>query len=178
MKKKSVTVVPVESMAKAATESKELTPRSPEMAAEAAKVIDLIAERLELETPHPATAKRVRGARTVPRDFVVSMIAAAERMPAFPTLQGFDLAEAREVLESADAYRIVSERTALFLARVNYTIEARWAAVAANAMKIFSMWSIMAENPENAEVAAEVENLRRLLGRKGPRKKKAKNGKV
>lgn len=133
--------------------------------------MDLIAERLELETPHPSTARRVRGARTIPREFVLSMIAAAERRPDLPVLGGFDSAEAREVLEAADAHRLLAERTALFLASLNYTIEARWARVAAEAVNQFSIASIMAENPENAELAAEVENLRRQLGRKGLRKK-------
>jgi hypothetical protein len=143
-----------------------------QMAADVTKVMDLIAERLKLETPHPSTARRVRGARTVPREFVVSMIAAAERRPDFPFLGQFDSAEARSVMESSDAYRTLAERTAMLLASLNYTIEARWAKVVAGAMYAFSQASIVAEQPENAELAAEIENLRRQLGRKGLRRKK------
>ena len=91
---------------------------------------------MELATPHPATAKRVRGARTVPREFVLSMMAVAERRPDLPFLSKFDSAKAREVLEASDAYRLVAERTAMFLASLNYTIEARWAEVAADAMHL------------------------------------------
>ena len=168
------TIVPVESSVPSeADAAQELAVRPLEqLAAEVAKVMDLIAERLKLETPHASTARRVRGARTVPRDFVLSMIAAAERRPDFPFLGQFDTTEAREVLQSADAYRLVAERTAMLLASLNYTIEARWADLVAKAMYKFSNASVLAEYPENAELAAEVENLREQLGRKGSRKKK------
>lgn len=154
--------------------SAELAVRPAEqLVAEVVKVMDLIAERLELESPHPSTARRVRGARTVPREFVVSMIAAVERRPDFPFFSRFDSAEARAVLESSDAYRVLAERTAMLLASLNYTIEARWAKVVASAVHTFSMASIVAEQSERAELAAEIENLRRQLGRKGVRRKKA-----
>lgn len=153
--------------------SAELAVRPPEqLAAEVAKVLDLIAARLQLETPHPLTASRVRGARTVPREFVLSMIAAAERRPDFLFLSKFDSAEARAVLELIDEYRLLSERTAMLLASLNYTIEARWARVVADALHCFSLASILAKDPRDAELAAEIENLRRHLGRKGARKKK------
>jgi hypothetical protein len=142
-----------------------------QLAAEIGKVMDLIAERLALETPHASTAARVRGARTVPREFVVSLAAAAERRPDLPVLGQFDSAKARSVLESADAMRVVAQRTAMLLASLNYTIEAQWANVVSDAMSTFSVAGIVAKRPQEAELAAEVENLRRQLGRKGRRKK-------
>jgi hypothetical protein len=162
-------IVPVASLAPAEVESSgELAARpAKELAADVAKVMDLIAERLKLESPHPDTARRVRGARTVPREFVVSMIAAAERRPDSPFLGAFDSAAARSVLESSDAYRILAERTAMLLASLNYTIAARWATVVANAMYAFSQASGVARQRNQAELAAEVENLRRQLRRKG-----------
>ena len=175
MDEESRAIVPLESMAPTEAEaSAEPAVRPAEqLAADVARVMDLIAERLKLETPHPATASRVRGARTVPREFVISMIAAAERRPDFPFFGEFDSAEARSVLESTDAHRTLAERTAMLLASLNYTIEARWARVVASAMYVFSQTSIVAELPEHAELAAEIENLRRQLGRKGLRRKKA-----
>jgi hypothetical protein len=167
-------IVPLESMvpSEAEASAKPAVRAAEELAVDLARVMDLIAERLKLETPHPATARRVRGARTVPREFIVSMIAAAERRPDFPFLGKFDTAEARSVLESSDAYRMLAERTAMLLASLNYTIEARWAKVVAGALYAFSQASIVAEQPERAELAAEIENLRRQLGRRGLRKKK------
>ena len=62
----------------------------------------------------------------------------------------------------------------MFLASLKYTIEARWAKVVASAMQAFTLASIFAKDPRDADLAAEVENMRRHLGRKGVRKKKAK----
>jgi hypothetical protein len=147
---------------------------SDQMAVEIAKILDRIAARLDLQTPHPSTASRVRGGRTVPREFVLSLLAAAERRPDLP-LARFDTARAREVLESGDALRMLSERTAMFLASLKYTHEARWAEVAADALEAFSTASIIASrNPRLTELAAEVENLRKQLRRKGTKKEKAK----
>ena len=146
-----------------------------ETALEVAKILDLIASRLQLETPHPSTAKRVRGARTVPREFILSMIGAAERRPDLPVLGEFDSAGARDVLQSADACRLIAERTAMFLASLNYTIEARWANVVTEALNTFAIAKGVARRPAAAELSAEVENLSRQLGRKGVRRKKKKS---
>jgi hypothetical protein len=63
----------------------------------------------------------------------------------------------------------------MFLASLNYTYEARWAEVAADALEAFSIASIIASRkPKLTELAAEVENLRKQLRRKGTKKKKEK----
>jgi hypothetical protein len=153
-----------------------LATRSPEkLTVEVSKMLDLISSSLGLQTPHPSTASHVRGGRTVSREFVLSMLAAAERNPDDPILQRFDSDAARRVLQSTEAYRLLSERMAMFLASVNYTVEADWADVAADALQTFKIASIMSGDTGRPELAAEVENLREKLGRKGPaRKKKAK----
>ena len=152
-----------------------LANRSPEeLAVEVSKALDLISSSLNLQTPHPSTAKHVRGGRTVSREFVLSMLAAAERNPDNPILQRFDSDAARRVLQSTEAYRLLSERMAMFLASVNYTVEAEWADVAADALQTFKIASIMSGDTRRPELAAEVENLREKLGRKGPAKTKKK----
>lgn len=174
-------IVPLEGTVPSETDAAQelAVPAPAELAAEVSKAMDLIAERLKLETPHPSTASRVRGARTVPRDFVVSMIDVAERRPDLRFLGEFNSGEAREVLQAIEAYRLLSERTAMFLARLNYTIEARWASIVAEATQKFALASILAEDKREPELAAEVETLRKHLGRKGPGKKKGakKSGK-
>jgi hypothetical protein len=171
-------IVPLESSALSETDAAQELAVHPaeELAAGVSKVLDLIAQRLELEIPHPSTARRVRGARTVSREFVLSLMAAADRRPDLSFFAKFDSAEARSVLQSEDAYRLTAERTAMFLASLKYTIEARWARVVADAMLAFTMATIYAKDPRYADLAAEVENMRRHLGRKGVRKKKAKKG--
>jgi hypothetical protein len=141
-----------------------------QLATQVSSIMDMIAERMALESPHPSTASRVRGARTVPREFVVGLTALVEWMPVLS--QTFDTAAAHEVLESIDTHKQLAERTALLLASMKYTNEARWAKVVNAAMVTFSVAAIKAKDPKYAELAARVENLSRLLGRRGTKKNK------
>jgi hypothetical protein len=141
-----------------------------QLAAQVSAIMDRIAERMALESPHPSTARKVRGARTVPREFVVGLTALVEWMP---MLSGtFDTAAAHGVLESLDAHKQLAERTALLLASMKYTNEARWAKVVSAAMYTFAIASSMATDPKNGELAARVESLSHLLGRRGTKKNK------
>jgi hypothetical protein len=144
-----------------------------ELAAKVIGVLDMIEERMKLDSPHPDTRNRVRGGRTVSRDVVVALIAAVESMPELQELETFDPAEARDVLEAGDAYRQVAQRMALLLASLNYTIEARWAKVASDALLTLGVAKRRARRPGAAKLAAVVETLVKLLGRKGRKKKKA-----
>lgn len=138
-----------------------------ELAVKVIDVMDVIAERMKLETPHPSTSGRVRGGRTVSREFVVALIAAYESMPEMRTYNTFDPAEAREVLQAQDSYRQVAERTNRLLASIKYTNEARWAKVAAAALLTYTVARVRAKDRKQPKLAAVVENLRTLLGRKG-----------
>ena len=147
-----------------------------QLAAQVIEALDLLSAWMALETPHPATARRVRGGRTVSREFVAAMIAAVEADPVLQGLRTFDTAEARDVLQSRDAGRVVADRVAMFLKSVNYTMEARWAKVAREALTTFNLATGLARDSKSAELAAHVENLRRHLGRTNkpkPKKKKA-----
>ena len=155
-------------------ESPALVPAE-ELAANVVKAIDVIAEWLALESPHPATAHRVRSARTVSREFVVAMIAAVAALPELQRLKTFDSAEARDVLQASDSMKVVADRAAMFLASINYTIEARWARVARQAMDTYRLASAMVTAVDNPELAAHVATLRRHLGRTTGRKKKKRD---
>lgn len=141
-----------------------------QLAAQVSSVMDMIAERMALESPRPSTARKVRGARTVPREFVVGLTALVEWMPEVGT--HYDTDKAHAVLESTDAYKQVVERTTLLLASMKYTNEARWAEVVNAAMVTFRLATALARLPKNAELAARVESLGRLLGRRGVKKNK------
>jgi hypothetical protein len=142
------------------------------LAALVINVMDLIAERMELESPHPSSAKKVRGARMVTRDFIVDMIAAVETMTDFQSIGTFDAAEARAMLEYSDAARPVAERMSRLVASINYTIEVRWSRVVAAALLTLSLAKIVAKDPAKADLAARVESLSKTLGRKGRKTKK------
>lgn len=144
-----------------------------ERAEKVLQAIEVLTEWLALETPQPDTAHRVRSARTVSREFVVAMTAAVEALPELQRLETFDSAEARSVLEASDSMKVVADRAAMFLASLNYTIEARWARVARQALDTYRLASAIAPNARNPKLAAHVAILRRHLGRTtGPKKKK------
>jgi hypothetical protein len=154
----------------AANEALEVEARLAELTVQIISIMDRIAQTLALESPHPSTARRVRGARTVPREFVVALTALVEWMPSLG--RTYDTAEAHDVLGSTDAYQQLTERASLLLASLKYTTEARWASVVDKALLTFSIASIQAKDPKNGELAARIEHLSQLLGRKGTKRKR------
>ncbi|HYI11826.1 MAG TPA: hypothetical protein VEK57_22410 [Thermoanaerobaculia bacterium] len=152
------------------------SPRRPpeELVPKVLEAMDVLTEYLGLQAPQPATAKRVRGARTVSREFVLSLAASVESEPRMPKFAPFDSQRAREVLQAKDALRIVGERMKIFQTCLSYTIEAEWAEVVASAMHTYRLAGALAEFPENAALGPHLEILRQHLGRKnGSTKKKA-----
>lgn len=138
-----------------------------ELATKVVAALDMIAAIIpDLRTPHPATAKQVRGARTVSREAVNSIVAMVEASPRLQNVTKMDTDRAREVLSSADAYRLLGERLDLLRAQVRYTAEARWAEVVAQAVQAYSVAGVLAGDPTEAEMAVQVETIRRHLGRR------------
>jgi hypothetical protein len=119
--------------------------------------LDVIAAIIpDLRKPHPATAKKVRGGRTVPREAVVSIVAMVEASPAVQEMKLLDTAHAREVLEYDDGFRVLDERLERLRREVRYTVEARWAEVASRAMDAYVMAKRLAKEPRYADLAAHV----------------------
>jgi hypothetical protein len=161
------------------TEATALTPVARELATKVVAALDMLAAIIpDLRKPHPATARKVRGARTISREAVSSIAAMADASPYLQAIKAMNTDRAREVLASMDDYRLLAERLEMLMADVKYTAEARWAEVVAEAMHAYRMASIYADDPSDAELAAHVATIRRHLGRRnaatGKRKKKPK----
>lgn len=122
--------------------------------------------------PHPATSRSIRGHRTVPRDFIRSMIAVVDQMEVLQNAGTFDTEEAAATLQFEAAFRPVADDVARLLANLNYTIDAKLAAVAAKALQTYSIAKGFARSPRNRTLVIPLRQLQRDLGRKGPRKKK------
>ena len=128
--------------------------------------IDLIASLIpDLRTPHPSTAKKVRGGRTVSREAVLAIIAMVESSSLIRSLNLFDPAHGREVVELDDGYRVLDERLERLRRQVRYTVEARWAEVASDAMSAYMMAKRFARQPQYADLAEHVAIIRRHLDR-------------
>ena len=128
----------------------------------------------DLRKPQPETAKKVRGARTVSREAVVSILAMAESCPALPKIMNCE--RTHEVLESTDAFRLLGERIERLQAQVKYTLEARWAEVVGSAMAMYFVADKLAKKPENADLVPHVATIRRHLGRRNGATGKRKKG--
>jgi hypothetical protein len=138
-----------------------------ELATKIVAALGMIAALIpDLRKPHPATAKKVRGARTVSREAVSSILAMVEASSMLQRILPMNIDRAHEVLSSVDDYRILGERLEVLCAQVKYTGEARWAEVVAQAMQAYAIASTLAEDPQEAELAAHVATIRRHLGRR------------
>jgi len=125
-----------------------------------------------LMRPHPATSRSIRGHRTVPRDFIRSMISVVDQSELLQSAGTFDTSEATAALQFEAAFRSVVDEVARLLASLTYTIDAKLAAVAAKALQTYAVAKGVARDPRNRKLTLPLRQLQRDLGRKGPRKKK------
>lgn len=128
--------------------------------------LDVIAAIIpDLRTPHPSTAKKVRGGRTVPREAVLSIVAMVESSRAIREMNLLDTERAHEILAFDDGFRVLDERLERLRGQVRYTVEARWAELASGAMDAYHMARRLAKDPRHADLAAHIATIRRHLGR-------------
>ena len=159
------------------TETRALAPVGvEELATKVVAALDIIATVIpDLRTPHPATAARVRGARTISRETILSIVAMVESSPALQDMNLMNTGRAHEVLAFDDGFRVLDERLERLRAQIRYTVEARWAEIAGEAMDAYHMAGRLAKEPRYAGLAAHLETIRRHLGRRnaatGKRKK-------
>ena len=138
-----------------------------ELAGTIVAALDVIASLIpNLRAPHPTTARRVRGARTISREAVRSIVAAVEALPNLRALTSFDTNRARYVLESMDDLRLVTERLAMLQTKLKFTVESHWAEVVVEALNAYGVARALASDPDETEAAAHVANIRRHLGRR------------
>lgn len=145
-----------------------------ELASKVVVALDVIEAIIpDLRTPHPSTAKRVRGARTVPREAVIAIVAMVD---AWPSLRNcLNLERAHEVIEHDHNFRVLGDRMERLRKQVSYTLEARWAEVTEEAMAAYHMAKVYAKQPKNAALAQHIAVIRGHLDRTNGRTAKKKN---
>jgi hypothetical protein len=118
-----------------------------------------------LERPHSSTRNRVRAHRTVPHEFIASMIAAVEQVEQLQIVQKFDVAEARETLQFIDAFRPVADQLAALTAALRFTMEWRKARVVEAGLQTYDIARGLARDEENSPLTAHLPVLKRDLRR-------------
>jgi hypothetical protein len=121
------------------------------------------------EAPHPSTVKFVRGLQNVPVAFIRTTVSAVVETPELQDAQRMDVSEARDALQYGDAFMPLVDLVDGFSRALKFTIDARRAKVAADALQIYDIAKGFARDPGSAHVASHVENMKRDLGRGRPR---------
>ena len=119
----------------------------------------------KLERPHPLTRKRVRAHRTVPRAFIVSMIAAVEQLEELRAVRKFDVDDAREALQFIDAFRPIADQLAALASALRFTLESRKARVVAAGLQTYDIARGLARDQDVTPLTAHLDNLKRDLRR-------------
>ncbi len=160
-------IVSVQSTSVKAREVTDVAPlATDELAEKIVAALDAIAARIpDLRAPQPETAKRVRGARTVPREAVVAILAAIESVEQLQQLSKVDPESAHEEFETLDALRLVNDRLSMLQSRVRYTIEARWAELVSSLLHAYTVGNALADE-RDPDLLAHLANIRHHLGRK------------
>jgi hypothetical protein len=118
---------------------------------------------------HPDTTAFVNRHQSVPLQFIATAVAAVQQNP---ELQGgtFDATEARDALQFIDAFRPIADRLTAAAKNLNFSIRSRKANAGTGALEVYAIAKRVALNPLSTTVASHVGNLKRDLGRRGPRK--------
>jgi hypothetical protein len=118
---------------------------------------------------HPDTTAFVNRHQSVPLQFIATAVAAVQQNP---ELQGgtFDATEARDTLQFIDAFRPIADRLTAAAKNLNFSIRSRKANAGNGALEVYAIAKRVALNPLSTTVASHVGNLKRDLGRRGPRK--------
>jgi hypothetical protein len=118
-----------------------------------------------LEHPHPSTRGRIRAHRTVPREFIVTMIAAVEQVEELRAVRKFDVDDAREALQFIDAFRPIADRLATLTAALRFTMESRKARVVAAGLQTYDIARALARDEEVSDLTGYLSVLKRDLRR-------------
>jgi len=137
------------------------------VAAQVRAAVDAVAELVpRLERPHPLTRNRLRAHRTVPREFITSIIAAVEAIEELRLVRKFDVDDARDTLQFIDAFRPIADQLAALTAALKFTIESRKARVVAAALQTYEIARALSRDEgETSPASSHVAILKRDLRR-------------
>jgi hypothetical protein len=156
-----------------ATDTPTLTPTVTYYQQVATQVSVALNQALSLITsfaaPHTSTTGFVRSHRSIPTEFIATAIAAVESTPELQSVKKFDVNEARDVLQFVDAFRPIVDLIDSLARDLRFTVDARKAKVAADALQIYDIAKGVARDPDSAPLQTHLQNMKRDLGRSRPR---------
>lgn len=142
-----------------------------QVAADVMAAFDEIAARIpRLEVVHAATASAVRRRVNVPEKFLATATSAVEQVPELSAVKKFDVSIARDTLQFLEAFRPVLDKIDALATNLKFTMDSRKAELYKKSLIVYSVAQGLSRDPSAGLVAAQTANMKRDLGRRGPRK--------
>jgi hypothetical protein len=136
-----------------------------------AVVTGLVPRIPHFESSHPLTKGFVRSNSNVPADFIATVLAAVEMHPELQRLGKFDVTEAHDTVQFLQAFRPLLQQLEDLTRDVKFTMDARKAKVAADALQIYYLAKGITRDPSSAALTARVERMKLDLGRSRPKQR-------
>lgn len=148
-----------------------------ELADEISAAFDgFVAKLPQFEERHPSTQRFVQGHLTISPQFVASAVAAVDATEELQNVKKLDVNEARDVFQFEDAFQAIADKSIAFGRGLQFTIDARKASLAADALQIYAISKGLVRDPGSAPLVAHVATMKRHLNRKGGKKKATTTG--
>ena len=148
-----------------------------QLAAHFLQAIDEIAvfiPRLQETEPQRTTVtpKPASGHRFIPLAFLSTTVDSVEKHTELQVLNKLDVNRGRDTLQLIEAFRSIQDRSAAFVRDLEQVIDGRRSGLTIEALDIYVAAQVLARDNSNAVLSESVSNMKRDLGRRGPRKKK------
>ena len=135
-----------------------------------AKALDEVIQLIpDLQIVHVSKTNFVRSHANLPIPFLATAVVAVDDRPELNVLDKLDVNVGRNKLQFLDAFRPMSDKVRTFSANLDFTVASVRADLGASALQVYWIAKGIARSPEGAAVAAHVANMKRDLGRRGPK---------
>jgi hypothetical protein len=128
---------------------------------------------VKLRTRHRTTAGLVASRASVPFAALSAGVTALEQSEDLRGIKRFASDVARDKLQLIDAFRGVVSGFARFTAAMNFTLRSLQAEVASEVLQVYGVAKTLGRDPEAADVQTHADNIKRALGPRGRKSKKA-----
>lgn len=128
---------------------------------------------VKLRTRHRATAGLVNSRASIPFAALSAGVAALEQSEDLRGIKRFASDVARDKLQLIDAFRGVVTAFTNFTAAMKFTLKSLQAEVASEVLQVYGVARTLGRDPEGAEIQSHADNIKRALGPRGRKSKKA-----
>jgi hypothetical protein len=115
--------------------------------------------------------RKLAPAASVPPEFVERIAVAVKNTPALGGIGRTDPEQTRDLMSYADAYEPLADELEALASFVRHSVTAARNKAGGDALATYTVARRLSRLPQHAGLAPHVEDMRRLLGRRGPKPK-------